>query len=202
MRGNNVAPTIDFYWDLGSTNSYFAIKLLEPIAKKYNAEIHWHAFNVGHVFQANNYILMDEPRAKLTNRRDDLMRWAKKYDLPFSVPKAFPIKTSRALRGAIAMRQWGKEADFINAIFAAYWERGDGSIGEYATLREIALSLGVNPQEFEDCAESAAVRQALIDSTNHALAKGVFGVPSIIIGDELYWGKDRMEFVEAHLARL
>lgn len=130
------------------------------------------------------------------------MRWAKKYDLPFSVPKAFPIKTSRALRGAIAMRQRGKEADFINAIFAAYWERGDGSIGEYATLREIALSLGVDPQEFEDCAESAAVRQALIDSTNHALAKGVFGVPSIIIGDELYWGKDRMEFVEAHLARL
>ena len=46
------------------------------------------------------------------------------------------------------------------------------------------------------------MRQALIDSTNHALAKGVFGVPSIIIGDELYWGKDRMEFVEAHLARL
>ena len=193
---------IEYYYSLASPFSYLGSAKFQLIEKKYNAEIHWHAFNVGHVFQANNYILMDEPRAKLTNRRDDLMRWAKKYDLPFSVPKAFPIKTSRALRGAIAMRQWGKEADFINAIFAAYWERGDGSIGEYATLREVALSLGVDPQEFEDCAESAAVRQALIDSTNHALAKGVFGVPSIIIGDELYWGKDRMEFVEAHLARL
>ena len=197
-----MAPKIDFYWDLGSTNSYFAIKLLEPIANKYDAKIHWHAFNVGHVFQANNYVLMDEPRAKLTNRRDDLMRWAKKYSLPFSVPKAFPIKTSRALRGAIAMRQWDKEADFINAIFAAYWERGDGSIGEYDTLRKIASSLDVDPQEFEDCSESEPVRQALINSTNHALDKGVFGVPSIIVGEELYWGKDRMEFVEAHLARL
>ena len=197
-----MAKKIDFYWDLGSTNSYFAIKLLEPIAKKYDAEIHWHPFNVGHVFQANNYVLMDEPRAKLTNRRDDLMRWAKKYNLPFSVPKVFPIKTSRALRGAIAMRQWDKEADFINAIFAAYWERGDGSIGEYDTLRKIASSLDIDPQEFEDCSESEPVRQALIDSTNHALDKGVFGVPSIIVGEELYWGKDRMEFVEAHLACL
>lgn len=60
-----MAAKIDFYWDLGSTNSYFAIKLLEPIAKKYGAEICWHAFNVGHVFQSNNYVLMDEPRANL-----------------------------------------------------------------------------------------------------------------------------------------
>jgi 2-hydroxychromene-2-carboxylate isomerase len=65
--------------------------------------------------------LMDEPRAK-------------KYNLPFGVPAAFPIKTSRALRGAIAMRQWGKEADFIHEIFAAYWERGDGSIGGLAKM--------------------------------------------------------------------
>jgi 2-hydroxychromene-2-carboxylate isomerase len=63
-----MAPQIDFYWDLGSTNSYFGIKLIEPIAKQYGANIHWHPFNVGHVFQSNNYVLMDEPRAKLTNR--------------------------------------------------------------------------------------------------------------------------------------
>ncbi|MFT5209471.1 MAG: 2-hydroxychromene-2-carboxylate isomerase [Flavobacterium sp.] len=197
-----MSPQINFYWDLGSTNSYFAIKLIEPIAKKYGAKINWHPFNVGHVFQSNNYVLMDEPRAKLKNRRDDLMRWAKKYDLPFSVPAAFPIKTSRALRGAIAMRQWGKEADFINEIFAAYWERGDGSIGDYETLRDIASKLDVDPQEFEVCSESEPVRQALIDSTNKALDKGVFGVPSIQIGEALYWGKDRMEFVEEHLSSL
>ena len=197
-----MVPRIDLYWDLGSTNSYFAIKLIKPIAQQYGAKIHWHAFNVGHVFQSNNYVLMDELPAKLRNRGDDLMRWAKKYELPFSVPAAFPIKTSRALRGAIAMRQWGKEADFIEEIFAAYWERGDGSIGDYKTLREIASSLGVDPQAFEQHSESDTVRQALIDSTNKALDKGVFGVPSIIIGDELYWGKDRMEFVQEHLARL
>lgn len=197
-----MAKIIDLYWDLGSTNTYFAIKLLLPIAKQHGAEIKWHPFNVGHVFQANNYVLMDEPKAKLRNRKDDLMRWAKKFDLPFSVPKAFPIKTSRALRGAIAMRQWHKEVAFIEAIFAAYWEQGDGSIGEYARLREVAASLGVDPDEFELAAESDAIRQQLVESTNQALARGVFGVPTIGIENELYWGKDRMEFVDDHLSRL
>lgn len=197
-----MSKLINFYWDLGSTNTYFALKFLPPIAKRYNTDIKWHPFNVGHVFQSNNYVLMDEPRAKLTNRRDDLMRWARKYDLPFRVPKAFPIKTSRALRGAIAMRDWNKEVEFMQEIFAAYWEQGDGNIGEYSRLREIASNLGVDPDEFETRSESAQTRATLIESTNNTLEQGVFGVPSILIEDELYWGKDRMEFVEEHLARL
>ena len=197
-----MARVIDFYWDLGSTNTYFAIKLLQPIAARHDAEIRWHAFNVGHVFQANNYVLMDEPKAKLKNRKDDLMRWARKYQFPFRVPEAFPIKTSRALRGVIAMRSWNQEQAFIDAIFAAYWEQGDGSIGDYARLRQIAATLGVNPDEFEIAAESGPVRAELIDSTNKALQRGVFGVPSIGIENDIYWGKDRMEFVEDHLARL
>ena len=194
--------TIDLYWDLGSTNSYFAIKMIKPIAERYQAEINWHPFNVGYFFKANNYVLMEESKAKLRNRFDDLMRWAKKYELPFHIPRAFPIKTSRALRGAIAMRMWDKEEPFIDAIFDAYWETGDGNIGEYSSLRSIAESLGVNPDEFEATSETEPVRQGLINSTNAAIERDVFGVPSIIIEDELYWGKDRMDFIEEHLARL
>jgi 2-hydroxychromene-2-carboxylate isomerase len=195
-----VTKTIDFYWDLGSTNTYFALKLLRPLAARYNAQIRWHPFNLGHVFQSNRYVLMDESKAKLRNRRDDLMRWAKRYQLPFRMPDQFPIKTCRALKGAIAMRQWGQEDAFIEAIFAAYWENNVGTIGEYAVLRDIAADLGVDPVEFELASESPGVRAALIDSTNDALARGVFGAPSMIIEDSLYWGKDRMEFIETQLA--
>ncbi len=195
-----MTKTIDFYWDLGSTNTYFALKLLRPLAARYNAQIRWHPFNLGHVFQSNRYVLMDESKAKLRNRRDDLMRWAKRYQLPFRMPDQFPIKTSRALKGAIAMRQWGQEDAFIEAIFAAYWENNVGTIGEYAVLRDIAADLGVDPVEFELASESPGVRAALIDSTNDALARGVFGAPSMIIEDSLYWGKERMEFIETQLA--
>ena len=195
-----MTKTIDFYWDLGSTNTYFALKLLRPLEARYNAQISWHPFNLGHVFQSNRYVLMDESKAKLRNRRDDLMRWAKRYQLPFRMPDQFPIKTSRALKGAIAMRQWGQEDAFIEAIFAAYWENNVGTIGDYAVLRDIAADLGVDLVEFELASESPGVRAALIDSTNDALARGVFGAPSMIIEDSLYWGKDRMEFIETQLA--
>lgn len=193
---------IDFYWDLGSTNTYFALKLIQPIAAKHHAQIHWHPFNLGYVFRSNNYELMQEPKDKLNNRLDDLHRWAKKYQLPFKRPTNFPMKTARALRGALAMRNWNLELPYIEAIFTEYWERDNGAIGDYGELRKVAVRLGVDADEFEQLSESDEVRQALIDSTEAARERGVFGAPSIIIGDELYWGKDRMEFVEDQLAGL
>ena len=193
-------PTLDFYWDIGSTNSYFAFKLIQPIVKRYNAKINWHPFNLGFVFRSNNYVLMEEPKAKMRNRKADLNRWATFHNLPFKMPDNFPIKTSRALRAAIASRQWNLEFEFMARMFSAYWEQNTGTIGEYATLNAIAEKLGINPDKFEAACESAEVKQALIDSTNQALERGVFGAPSIYLGDELYWGKDRMEFIDAQLA--
>lgn len=194
-------PSVELYWDLGSTNTYFALHLLKPILDRMGAQLILHPFNLGYVFRTHNYVLMDEPRAKLSNRRRDLDRWAEKFNLPFRMPDEFPIKTSRALRGAIAMRQWGLERTFIDAMFAAYWEDNNSSIATYNGLRPIAASLGVDPEEFEILSESAEVRQVLIDATNTGIARGVFGVPSMFVGDELFWGKDRMEFIEDELAR-
>ena len=193
-------PTLDFYWDIGSTNSYFAFKLIQPIVKRYNVKVNWHPFNLGFVFRSNNYVLMEEPKAKMRNRKADLNRWATFHNLPFKMPDNFPIKTSRALRAAIASRQWNLEFEFMADMFSAYWEQNTGTIGEYATLNAIAEKLGINPDKFEAACESAEVKQALIDSTNQALERGVFGAPSIYLGDELYWGKDRMEFIDAQLA--
>lgn len=192
--------TIDFFWDVGSTNSYFALKLLKPLAAKYGAEIVYRPLNLGYVFRYHNYVLMEEPKAKIDNRITDLMRWARKYGLPFRVPAVFPIKTSRALRGSIAMRDWGLEAAYVEAIFDAYWEEGEVGIGDYPSLRRIAAQLGVDADEFEAKAESEAVRAAIIAETETALAEGIFGAPIIRVEDQLYWGKDRMDFVEAHLA--
>jgi len=191
--------TVKFYWDIGSTNSYFALRLLAPLTEKYDAKIDYHPFNLGHVFKSNNYVLMDEPKAKMRNRLADLNRWRDRYKLPFSMPKNFPIKTSRALKGAIAMRHWGLEPEYINAIFTAYWENNEGSVGEYDTLAGIALDLGVRPTEFIERSEMAETRQALIDSTTEAQQAGVFGAPTMVVDEEIYWGKDRMDFIETHL---
>jgi 2-hydroxychromene-2-carboxylate isomerase len=194
-----MGKTIDIHWDLGSTNSYFALHLIKPVARQHGATIVPHPFNLGYVFRKQNYVLMEEPRAKLRNRKVDLMRWAKRYDLPFRMPTKFPMKTSPALRGALAMRRFGKEWAFMEEIFAAYWERDDASVGEITGLRPIAAKLGIDPKRFVELAESGEVRSELVSETDSALARGVFGVPTFFVGEQMFWGKDRMELIDEEL---
>jgi 2-hydroxychromene-2-carboxylate isomerase len=183
-----MAKTIAFHWDFGSTNSYFALHLIKPIAARHGATVVPHPFNLGYVFRHHNYVLMDEPKAKIANRIVDLHRWARRHKLPFRMPSRFPIKTAPALRGALAMRRFGKEWEYLEAIFAAYWERDDASVAELAGLRPVATTLGVDPDRFLALTESAEVRQELIAETDAALARGVFGAPTFVVGDEIFWG--------------
>jgi 2-hydroxychromene-2-carboxylate isomerase len=194
-----MSKTIEFYWDLGSTNSYFALHLIKPIAEKHGATLVPHPFNLGYVFRKQSYVLMEEPKVKLRARKIDLMRWAKRYDLPFSMPTKFPMKTSPALRGALAMRRFGKEWEFMEQIFGAYWERNDASVGELSGLTPIASKLGVDKHEFEQLVESPEIRDDLAAETDRALERGVFGAPTFFVGEEMFWGKDRMEFIDAEL---
>src|SRR5689334_12113452 len=157
-----MAKTIEFYWDLGSTNSYFALHLIKPVAARHGARLVPRPFNLGYVFRHHNYVLMDEPKAKIANRIVDLHRWARRYQLPFRMPTKFPIKTSPALRGALAMRRFGKEEAFIEAIFAAYWERDDASVAELGGLRPVAEALGVEAGRFAALCESDEIRHELI----------------------------------------
>ena len=193
---------VDLYWDAGSTNSYFALKLIEPVLARAGATLALHPFNLGHVFRLHNYVLMDEPPAKIANRIRDLHRWAARHRLPFRMPEVFPIKTSRSLRGSLVMRRRGLEQAYVREVMAAYWERNDASIADYAGLAPIVRALGVDPRDFEAECESAGIRAALADHTDRALARGVFGVPMMAVGEELFWGKDRMDFVEEALMRL
>ena len=158
-------------------------------------------FNLGYVFRHHNYVLMDEPKAKIANRIVDLQRWARRHKLPFKMPGKFPIKTSPALRGALAMRRFGKEWDYLEAIFAAYWERDDASVAEPDGLRPVVAALGVDPDRFAALADSPDIRHELIAETDAGLARGVFGAPTFVVGDEIFWGKDRMDFIDEELAR-
>lgn len=192
---------VELYWDVGSTNTYFAIKLIKPILERNNAELVLHPFNIGYFFKSQGYELMNESKAKLRNRKQDLIRWAAKYNLPFSIPRQFPIKSSRVLRGSLVMRRYGLELPFVEKILDRYWELGDASIAEYEGIRPTVIEFGVDPDEFEALCESDEISQELAKSTNEGIARDVFGVPIIIVNDQLFWGKDRMEFVEDELKK-
>lgn len=191
--------TVRFYWDIGSTNTYFAFHLLRPLAARYGAAIEYHPFNLGYVFRHHNYALTDEPAAKMKNRKVDLMRWAKRYNLPFQIPAQFPIKTSRVLRGSLVMREHGLEEPYMEAVFRRYWEEQDATIQTYDGLASTVEALGVSSAEFQARAESEEMQTRFIETTQAALDEGIFGAPIMVVDDEVYWGKDRFEFIEDHL---
>lgn len=193
---------VELYWDVGSTNTYFAIKLIKPILERNNAELVLHPFNLGYFFKSQSYELMKESKAKLRNRKQDLMRWAHKYNLPFSIPRQFPIKSSRVLRASLVMRRYDLELPFVEKVLDRYWEQGDASISEYEGILSTVIEFGVNPDTFEDLCESDAISQELAKSTNEGIARDVFGVPMLIVNDQLFWGKDRMEFIEDELKKI
>ena len=84
-------------------------------------------------------------------------------------------------------------------MFSRYWEAGDAGIQTYEGMAESVAELGVDVDLFVEKAESPEVREELINVTQRALTEGIFGAPTMVVDDEIYWGKDRFEFIEDHL---
>ena len=87
---NTPRPVLELYWDIGSTNTYFALKLIGPVLARTGATLVLHPFNLGPIFRRNNYVVLEEPPAKLANRKRDLARWATGWRSSRASTKAAP----------------------------------------------------------------------------------------------------------------
>jgi 2-hydroxychromene-2-carboxylate isomerase len=125
----------------------------------------------------------------------DHERWAELTGLPFRKPSRFPIKTSCALRCVVAAREHALDDAFAQEVFRAYWER-DEDISERAVLAGIARNVGLDGAELVAASDGPDIRSRLAKITTEAAQRGVFGVPTMFVGEEMFWGKDRLEFVE------
>jgi 2-hydroxychromene-2-carboxylate isomerase len=197
---------VDFYYDFSSTNSYFAAFLIPGVAARAGARINWLPIHSAAMFRGTGFEVMAMPQSKARYLWRDHARWSEMTGLTFRKPSRFPIKTALALRcvlaagraGAAAGREHLARAEFSQAVFRAYWER-DEDIADPAVLHALA------PEAAADAmlrlADSAEIRDELRAITDRAIERGVFGVPMFFVGKEMFWGKDRIEFVERWLTR-
>lgn len=114
------------------------------------------------------------------------------------MPATFPIKTSRVLRASLVASEQGVEAPFLELLFRTYWEEGL-NIAEYEHLEPLIARVSADVPDFIDRCESDDIKASLIDSTQAGLARGVFGAPMMVVGDEMFWGKDRLDFLEREI---
>jgi 2-hydroxychromene-2-carboxylate isomerase len=190
-----MAPTlIDFCFDYASPWSYLADATLarhfDPARVRY-LPVYLRGFDA--FKNGVPYV-----PAKLAYLLKDVVRSAAHLEVPVAMPKVFPINGLYALRGALAAQKGGGFAAYHAAMFRAAWaEQRDVSSKE--VVAAIAREAGA-PAAAEGL-DDPAIKDALRAQTEHAVARGAFGVPTFFVGDEMYWGHDRMHFAATEARR-
>ncbi len=192
---------VEFFFDFGSPAAYLAYTQLPKIAAKAGAEIVWRPMLLGGVFKATGNASPVTVPAKGKWMMGDLPRFARRYGVPFAMPPGFPINTLQLMRGAagIQMKHPKFFATYVEAIFHAMFA-APRDLRDAAAVAEVVQSLGMDPAEFEALIADPEVKQRLIATTEEAVTRGAFGAPTYFVGDEMFFGQDRLDFVAEALA--
>ncbi len=191
--------TIDYYLTLQSPWAYLGHQRLLDIATRHDAAINIFPLDFSVVFAASGGL----PLAKRAPQRQayrlvELQRWRDFLNLPLNLhPEYFPADEKLAAAMVIAVRDTDPAAacELAGAVLRAIWAE-QRNIAERQTLLDIAADCGLDGADLLAAADSTTVTARLAEDSEAALLRGVFGAPSYIYNDELFWGQDRMDFLQ------
>lgn len=191
------SPVVEFFWDPASPYTYLAATQLEGLTRRTGAVLRWRPFLLGKAFEATGNRAPATIPAKGKYLSRDVRLWARYYNVPLFFPRVFPVNSLGALRIACALpdaelARWGL------AVMTAYWTR-DADISQPEVLREIAQTAGFDADVLLAAAQTPEVKDRLRANTEEAVARGVFGAPTFFVGDQMFWGNDRLVLLEAFL---
>jgi 2-hydroxychromene-2-carboxylate isomerase len=187
---------VEFYFDVGSPASYLAWTQLPAMCAAAGATLVYRPFLLGGVFQATGNQSPMEIGPKGRWVFDDLMRYAGRYGVALNWNPHFPINTLLLMRGAVAMqlKHPDRFVTYVDAVFRAIWVDGrnmnDGSV-----VAGVLQKAGIDPALVMSEVTAADVKAALRKTTDEAVARGVFGAPTMFVGSTMWFGQDRLEFV-------
>ncbi|MDE2567040.1 MAG: 2-hydroxychromene-2-carboxylate isomerase [Burkholderiales bacterium] len=196
-------PVVQFLFDFGSPNAYLCHKVIPAIEARTGARFAYEPILLGGLFKlANNRSPIEAYAAiphKLAYERLEMQRFVARHGLTaFRFNPHFPVNTLQIMRGAVAAQRQGRLAGYADAVFAAMWERGlkmDDPAVIAATLAE------TGHDDLLQAAQASEVKAGLLAATQAAHERGAFGAPTFFVGDEMYFGKDRLREVEEAIGR-
>jgi len=191
---------LQFFFDFSSPFAYLASTQIEALAQRNSAKLIYRPFLLGGLFKAigtPDVPLFAMPDAKRRHAIADISRWADHHGVKLHFPSRFPMNTVKPLRMVLELTDKQKPA-FINAVFHAYWA-DDKDVGDDAVLVAITNETGLDGPALLAGAKDLAVKERLKAATDEAARVGMCGAPSFLIDDLLFWGQDRLIFVEKAL---
>ena len=200
-----MAKHVDYYVSLNSPWTFLGSKRFEVMARKYCADVTIWPVDFGSVFSVSGGLpLPKRAPQRQVYRMMELKRWREHLgikDMKLE-PKFFPSNELLAAKCVIALREQGRMADAIkvaHAVLAAIWTE-DKNAGDPATLQAIIAGCGLDAAAVIKSGEAPAMAEKREADTKRAIEQGVFGAPSFVIDGEIFWGQDRLDFVERKLA--
>ena len=192
--------TVEFYFDLGSPYSYLAYYRLLQMAEQQEIQIVYKPILLGGVFKATGNRSPIEIPVKGAYSILDMQRWAEYYQIPMQMNPHFPMNTLTLMRilTGVQLLHLEKFEQVLKLLFDAMFGTPQ-NLNELTVLAEVLKPSGFSVEDIMSMVQSDVVKQKLITETEQAIQRGLFGAPTFFVGDEMYWGQDRLHFVEQAL---
>ena len=196
--------TVEFHFDFGSPNAYLAHRVIPAIEQRTGAVFHYVPVLLGGVFKATNNRSPAEAfagiRNKLAYERLETERFVRRHGITeFNRNPFFPVNTLRIMRGAVAAELDGMFSRYVAAVFHHMWEQPK-QMDEPEVIRAALDASGFDGAAMLARIEDVVVKQRLIENTEASVARGTFGSPTFFVGEEIWFGKDRLRDVEEAIA--
>ena len=197
---------LKFLFDFGSPNAYLSHKVLPGIESRIAAKFEYVPVLLGGLFKLSNNRSPAEAFADIPNKRAydalEVRRFVARHGLAkFRANPHFPVNTLKIMRGAVAAQDLGCFMPYVEAVFAAMWEQAL-NMDDPATIAAVLKAAGLDAQALFDKSRDPAVKARLLANTQAAYDAGAFGSPSFLVGNELFFGKDRLREVEEEFVRV
>ena len=196
---------VEFHFDFGSPNAYLAHKLILGIEQRSGAAFVYVPVLLGGVFKLTHNVAplvqFKDVKNKLEYQRLEMRRFIEKHGLTqFQWNPHFPVNTVQIMRGAIVAQLDGNLMPYVDAVFHHMWEAGR-KMDDPAVIRAALEESGLDAGHILARIQDQDVKDALLKNTEASVARGTFGAPTFFVGDEMYFGKDRLRDLEEAIAQ-
>ena len=196
-------PKVEFHFDFGSPNAYFAHAIIPAIETRTGATFNYVPVLLGGVFKLTNnqapMVQFKDIKNKLEYQRLETQRFVKKHGLNrFRMNPHFPVNTVQIMRGAVAAEMDGRLAAYVDAVFRHMWEEGK-KMDDPEIIRAALDASGLDGTRTLQRIQEPAVKDRLLKHTEGSVARGTFGSPTFFVGEEMFFGKDRLGEVEQEI---
>ena len=190
-----MSKTIDFYYDYGSPATYLAWTQIYKMAEKHGATVVRKPALLGGIFKETGNSAPASVPAKGVWLFKDLSRYAQRYGVEWQMNSAFPINTIYLMRGALYAQKEGFIEAYDEAIFNAVW-RDNKNMNDPEVVGQVLTDAGFDTAAILAATQNSEIKKELFAVTAEAVENGLFGMPAFIVDGEMYWGQDRMDWVE------